>query len=92
MPKTTNLFIWYHAEAELAPELHRWLAMLEKQFGLRGRLYMRQNERHTTFMEMFEEVPTDAAARIEALAAAQAWYARLQSPRRCEAFNLLEQP
>lgn len=90
MPETTNLFIWYHAEAALAPELHAWLAILAERFGLHGRLYLRQNEHQTTFMEVFEAVPSDAAARIEALAASQAWHARLQSPRRCESFDLLE--
>jgi hypothetical protein len=90
MPESTNLFIWYHADAELAPELHTWLAMLATRFGLHGRLYMRRNERQTTFMEVFEGVPADAATRIEALAASQAWHARLESARRCESFNLLE--
>lgn len=90
MPDTTNLFIWYHADTNLAPELQAWLAMLKKQFGLRGRLYLRQSEGRTTFMEVFEQVPADAAPRIEALAASQSWHARLKSPRRCESFNLLE--
>jgi Domain of unknown function (DUF4936) len=89
MPDTAPdavIYIWYHAEAALEPELHAWLIRVRDRLGYAGALFRRDTPEKTTFMEVYGHVDPAAAERIEALAAAQPWKAALQSPRRCEAF------
>lgn len=82
-----SLFIWYRAGGELEPELRRWLDEVRTRLGYRGMLYRRHEPNGTTYMEVYAGVDAAAAARIEALAAHQAWAQHLASPRRCEAFT-----
>ncbi len=82
-----SLFIWYRAGSELEPELRRWLGEVRAQLGYHGMLYRRDEPNRTTYMEVYAGVDAAAAARIETLAASQAWAQRLASPRRCEAFT-----
>ena len=82
-----SLFVWYGAERELEPELRRWLGEVGERLGYRGKLYRRDEPNRTTYMEVYDGVDAQAAARIEALAAHQAWAQHLASPRRCEAFT-----
>jgi hypothetical protein len=85
MPET-SLYIWYHADPALEPALHAWLGLVRDRLGYAGGLLRRDSEDKTTYMETYEHVGPEAAARIEALAAAQSWFTDLHSPRRCEAF------
>lgn len=82
----TSLYIWYHADPGLEPVLRAWLVLVRDRLGYTGSLLRRDSEDKTTFMETYEHVAPEAAAQIENLAAAQSWIAKLNSPRRCEAF------
>jgi len=82
-----SLFIWYRAGRGLEPALRLWLSEVRQRLGYRGELYRRDEPDRTTYMEVYAGVDTEAAARIEALAASQAWIEDLDSPRRCEAFT-----
>jgi hypothetical protein len=85
MPEA-SLYIWYHADPGLEPALRTWLALVRDRLGYAGSLLRRDSDGKTTFMEVYEHVGPAAAARIEDLAAGQAWITGLHSPRRCEAF------
>jgi hypothetical protein len=82
----TSLYIWYHADPDLEPELRNWIVQVGDVLGYGGSLFRRDTPGKTTFMEVYEHVTPEAAARIENLAAGQSWITKLHSPRRCEAF------
>ena len=63
-----DLFIWYHADAGLAPELRIWLQRVQAKLGVQGSLYIRRGTSQTTFMEVFSHVEPTIAAHIETLA------------------------
>ncbi|MDQ7011318.1 MAG: DUF4936 family protein, partial [Mariprofundaceae bacterium] len=82
-----ELFIWYHAPADIENELRQWLSHLKAQQGIRGRLFVRHEKERTTFMEVYTAADADMLATIESQARQQTWYHALQSPRRCESFK-----
>jgi len=95
MPEFAHLFIWYHAPIELESELRDWLRMVEESLGSKGELFQREDldsdgTRRITFMETYRNVDDAFITRLEALASHQAWHQKIQSPRRCEAFNRIE--
>jgi hypothetical protein len=54
-----NYYVYYRIEPERVDELRRFVDVLfsvvEKQFGIRGRL-MRRRDDPTTYMEVYEDV------------------------------------
>ncbi len=80
-----SAFIWYHAGIEMKAQLLGWLAHVEKAFGVRGRLLVRQSRGKTTFMEIYEHVESPLLQRIESAAAANSCFATIE--RRCESFT-----
>ena len=81
-----SLYVWYHADPDLEPELRDWITQVRDLLGYAGNLFRRDTPGKTTFMEVYEHVEPAAQERIETLASEQAWISRLHGPRHCEAF------
>jgi len=85
-------FIWYHADASMFTDLQRWVSGIGEQLGIAARLMIRKQPDKTTMMEIYELPFSDIAriqgmlADIEAQAAQQNWFSRIESPRRAEIF------
>jgi len=80
-----DLFIWYHADASLEPELKTWLKSVQSELGVQGSLYIRRETPQTTFMEVFSHMASATVAHIEALANKTPCFAGIR--RRCESFE-----
>jgi len=82
-----DLFIWYHADATLAPELRVWLQHVQSELGVQGSLYIRREISQTTFMEIFPlpHVKDDIASRIEDMARKTHCFDGIR--RHCESFE-----
>jgi len=84
-------FIWYHADSRLANALRAWVEQTGQSLGIPAKILVRRQAERTTFMEIYEAAGNqnmeDMVEIIEACAAAQSWFARLQSPRRAEIFS-----
>ena len=84
-------FIWYHADTRLAHTLQAWVEQTGQSLGIPAKIMVRRQAERTTFMEIYEAAGNqhmeDVVEIIEAHAAAQPWFARLQSPRRAEIFS-----
>ncbi|MDQ6958090.1 MAG: hypothetical protein Q9M24_03145 [Mariprofundaceae bacterium] len=80
-----DLFVWYHADAALEPELKAWLRSVQSELGVQGSLYIRGNEPQITFMEMFPHIESATIVRIEALANKTPCFDDIR--RNCESFE-----
>ena len=87
MPDTPPLhaFIWYHANRDQAPLFQQWLLKLKLALQIEGKLYRRQQNDKTTFMERFACVDYATIKKIEQLATQQDCFHGIQ--RRCESFE-----
>jgi len=83
-----DLFIWYHADAGLEPELKDWLESVRSQLGVQCSLYIRRNTSQTTFMEVFPHATPTTLARVEALADKTPCFDNIC--RRCESFEKIK--
>jgi len=83
-----DLFIWYHADAALEPELKNWLKNVQSELSVQCSLYIRRNTSQTTFMEVFPQAVSTTLARIEALANKTPCFDNIY--RRCESFEKIK--
>jgi len=79
-----DAFIWYHANEDKEPELLDWLEHVHTQADVRGKLFIRKDEKTTTFMETYADVSSATIRRIEKLAANTPLFEN--TDRRCESF------
>jgi len=82
---TTNYYVYYRVDparlAELRAAVGQLFRVVERETGIRGR-WMRRCDDPTTYMEVYEDVPEEAA--FEALLEREA--AKIGSTRRIERF------
>jgi len=79
-----DAFIWYHADKKLEPELLDWINEVEAEAGVRGKLYIRNQQGETTFMESYIDVSRATIERIDKLATSHPLFENIH--RRCESF------
>ncbi|MDQ6981715.1 MAG: DUF4936 family protein [Mariprofundus sp.] len=79
-----DAFIWYHADEKDESKLINWLATVEQQAGVQGKLFVRKADNNTTFMEIYSDVSQATIDRIEKLAASTPLFEAIE--RRCENF------
>jgi len=81
----TSIFVWYHADKTSEANLRTWMQYVQQTLAIKGRLYHRQQDEKTTFMEVFECVGFATIEKIEQLAAQQPCFHGIT--RRCESFE-----
>jgi len=79
-----DAFIWYHADKKQESELLEWVAHVDQQAGVRGKLLIRIEQDKTTFMETYSDVSSATIRRIEKLASTYPLFKDID--RRCESF------
>ena len=81
----TSAFVWYHADQTCKADLRAWMQHVQQALAIQRRLYQRQQDEKTTFMEVFECVGFATIKKIEQLAAQQPCFHGIT--RRCESFE-----
>lgn len=80
-----SAFIWYQTDSGREPELTAWLEEVKEITSIEGKLYIRNQNDKTTFMESYADLSQAMIERIEKLAAKQAVFADIE--RHCESFQ-----
>jgi len=92
MPKPTqaSVFIWYHANGHQETTFQGWLSSVQQQLNIKGKLYKREQNEKTTFMEVFEHVDSAMIEKIEQLATQHLCFNGIH--RQCESFERITTP
>ncbi|MDQ6974491.1 MAG: hypothetical protein Q9M10_06365 [Mariprofundaceae bacterium] len=80
-----DVFIWYHADDIQEGVFQAWIHELERTNVCKGKLYKRQQDEKTTFMEVFEHIDSATMKKIEQLATQQHCFQGIH--RQCESFE-----
>ncbi|MDQ6990338.1 MAG: hypothetical protein Q9M11_01225 [Mariprofundaceae bacterium] len=80
-----DVFVWYHADDGQEAEFQTWIQQLKSTIPCQAKLYKRQQNKKTTFMEVFEHIDSATMKKIEQLATQQACFQGVQ--RQCESFE-----
>ncbi len=65
----SDLFVWYHGDADMESALRHWLRETERQLGLAAQLYVRHAEKRITFMEVYPNISEAQFQQLQQLAA-----------------------
>jgi len=79
-----DAFIWYRASDGIKTKLMHWLDEVHAQTNVRGKLFVRNDQHATTFMETYANISSATTQHIEQLAANNPLFENID--RRCESF------
>jgi len=92
MPNTKHVsgFIWYHADPQQEAALQAWITYIQQHLNITAKLYKREANEKTTFMEVFEHVDSAMIEKIEQLATQHHCFNGIH--RQCESFERITIP